>query len=103
MEDIMEFIRKTYPSQSGIIYCLSRNDCETVAETLTVRNFKYVPFNKFVKKNGFSAAFYHANIPPEERVSIQKQWLNDEVLIIVATIAFGLGSTFQMHLIIRNQ
>lgn len=63
--------------QSGIIYCLSRNDCEEVAN--------------YLLEQGISTAFYHANMPPESRSQIQESWMNDETKVIVATIAFGLG------------
>jgi bloom syndrome protein len=77
LEDMAEFIKKHYPGKSGIVYCLSRKDCEQVAEQL--RNFN------------INAEFYHANVSNEERSVIQQRWLEDEINVIVATIAFGLG------------
>lgn len=44
------------------------------------------------QKAQLSAEFYHADMTPEDRTRVQKQWLNDQTKIIVATIAFGLGT-----------
>ena len=65
------------PDSSGIIYCLSRKSCETVATKL--------------REKGFSAAFYHAGMDPAERARIQEAFLRDDVRIMCATIAFGMG------------
>ncbi|KAJ0800851.1 putative DNA helicase [Helianthus annuus] len=77
LEDIDKFIRGTHFDQCGIIYCLSRMDCEKVAEKL--------------KEYGHKAAFYHASMDPELRASVQKQWSKDEINVICATVAFGMG------------
>lgn len=63
--------------QSGIIYCLSRKSAEQVASSL--------------QKKGFSAKPYHAGLNHEERARIQESFVFDEVPIICATIAFGMG------------
>ncbi|MFS7919646.1 putative DNA helicase [Helianthus anomalus] len=52
-------------------------DCEKVAEKL--------------KEYGHKAAFYHASMDPELRASVQKQWSKDEINVICATVAFGMG------------
>eukprot|EP01132_Coremiostelium_polycephalum_P007487 gene7487-9201_t len=75
--DIYDFICKTYPGKSGIIYCLSINDCEKVADDL--------------KKRGLKVGVYHGKLEPDVRQSVQNQWTRDIVKIIVATIAFGMG------------
>lgn len=62
---------------SGIIYCLSRNSVEGIAEDL--------------QSEGFSALPYHAGLDKESRDRNQEAFLNDEAKIIVATIAFGMG------------
>ncbi|KAG2220360.1 hypothetical protein INT45_010746 [Circinella minor] len=75
--DIVSFIRK-YPNNSGIIYCISRKQCEDVAETL---------FTDF----GINADHYHAALEAEERMRVQKEWQEGRIQVIVATIAFGMG------------
>jgi ATP-dependent DNA helicase RecQ len=62
---------------SGIIYCQSRDGTERLAERL--------------RADGFSATAYHAGLDPEERRGRQDAFIRDEVRIIVATIAFGMG------------
>lgn len=68
---------KEHKGKSGIIYCLSRKKVEEIAQLLNV--------------NGFSAAPYHAGLDPDVRIKNQDDFLNEEVNIIVATIAFGMG------------
>ncbi|CAG7822773.1 unnamed protein product [Allacma fusca] len=77
IEDIANLINTRFPKQSGIIYCLTIKDCEEVSEKL--RTFK------------IRAARYHAQLEPEKRTEIQKKWYNNEVQVIVATVAFGMG------------
>ncbi len=70
-------ILSRHHGESGIIYCLSRNSCEEVAEKLEF--------------DGFSAASYHAGMEKEIRTKVQEDFKKDKVNIIVATIAFGMG------------
>ncbi|KAL4588461.1 hypothetical protein LXL04_001352 [Taraxacum kok-saghyz] len=77
MEDIDKFIKDNHYDECGIVYCLSRNDCEKVAKKL--------------QEFGHKATFYHGNMDPDERASVQKMWSKDEVNIICATVAFGMG------------
>jgi len=65
------------PGQSAIIYCFSRKGAEKVAADLRV--------------NGINAAAYHAGLSPDERSRIQERFIRDQVPIITATIAFGMG------------
>ena len=62
---------------SGIVYALSRKRVEEVAASL--------------RDQGFSAAAYHAGLSAETRREVQEQFIRDEVLIVVATVAFGMG------------
>ncbi|MGE0770973.1 MAG: DNA helicase RecQ [Cyclobacteriaceae bacterium] len=75
-KQLIKFL-KDNKGKSGIIYCLSRKKVEEIAELLNV--------------NGFKAAPYHAGLDPDVRVKNQDDFLNEEVDIIVATIAFGMG------------
>jgi len=68
---------KEHKGKSGIIYCLSRKKVEEIAQLLNV--------------NGFKAAPYHAGLDPDVRMKNQDDFLNEEVDIICATIAFGMG------------
>ncbi|XP_003413923.1 recQ-like DNA helicase BLM isoform X1 [Loxodonta africana] len=76
--DCLEWIRKHHPYDSGIIYCLSRRECDTMAETL--------------KKNGLAALAYHAGLSDCARDEVQHKWINqDGCQVICATVAFGMG------------
>lgn len=66
-----------YKNQPAIIYCFSRKNTETLAERLSDEGFRALP--------------YHAGIDAERRKSTQEKFIRDEVSIIVATIAFGMG------------
>ena len=76
IKDIIKFIKKG-GNKSGIIYCLSRNSTEELAEVLQV--------------NGINAAAYHAGLDAAVRSERQDQFLMEDVDVIVATIAFGMG------------
>jgi ATP-dependent DNA helicase RecQ len=75
-KEIIKFILAN-PRKSGIIYCLSRKKVEELAETLKVNGIKALP--------------YHAGMDAVTRSSNQDQFLMEEVEVIVATIAFGMG------------
>lgn len=75
-KEIIKFILAR-PGKSGIIYCLSRKKVEQLAETLKVNGIKVLP--------------YHAGMDAMTRSSNQDQFLMEEVDVIVATIAFGMG------------
>ena len=74
--DIIKFIKQN-PGKSGIIYCLSRKKVEELAELLNV--------------NGIRALPYHAGLDAKTRAENQDKFLMEEVDVIVATIAFGMG------------
>lgn len=74
--DIIRFIKNS-PGKSGIIYCLSRKKVEDLTETLRI--------------NDISALAYHAGMDAATRAANQDAFLHEEVDVIVATIAFGMG------------
>jgi ATP-dependent DNA helicase RecQ len=76
IKDIIKYI-KNNPGKSGIVYCLSRKKVEEIAETLVV--------------NGIRALPYHAGLDSSTRRQNQDDFLMEEVEVIVATIAFGMG------------
>uniref|UniRef100_A0A8C8GES9 RecQ-like DNA helicase BLM n=1 Tax=Oncorhynchus tshawytscha TaxID=74940 RepID=A0A8C8GES9_ONCTS len=77
-EDCIDWIKKNYPRDSGIVYCLSRNDCDNMADSL--------------QRAGILALAYHAGINDKDREYVQTKWINqDGCQVICATIAFGMG------------
>ena len=72
----LDFLKK-YPDQSGIIYCLTRRQVDELAA--------------FLKANNFSVLPYHAGLEDGERRRNQELFIKDDVQIMVATIAFGMG------------
>lgn len=76
VKEIIKYI-KNNPGKSGIIYCLSRKKVEEMAEVLQVNGIKALP--------------YHAGMDPTTRSENQDKFLMEEVDVIVATIAFGMG------------
>lgn len=75
--DIINLIKISYGKASGIIYCLSRKDCETTAEKLQMSNIK--------------AICYHAGLTDKVRERVQQDWITDKYKVVCATIAFGMG------------
>src|SRR5699024_11270461 len=74
--DITRFVKKN-EGKSGIIYCLSRKRVEELAKILQVNGIKAVP--------------YHAGLDAKTRVKHQDMFLMEDVDVVVATIAFGMG------------
>ncbi len=77
LQKLNDFITDNYPNESGIVYCLSRKKTEDTAKSL--------------RKSKFKAYAYHAGLSLSVREDIQNKFLNDKKIIIVATIAFGMG------------
>ncbi|MBO5252156.1 MAG: DNA helicase RecQ [Bacteroidaceae bacterium] len=75
-KDVIKFI-KANAGKSGIIYCLSRKKVEELAEIL--------------KANGINASAYHAGMDSSVRSSVQDDFIKENIDVIVATIAFGMG------------
>lgn len=77
LDQLDEFIKTNHPKDTGIVYCLSRSKVERIAEALNKRGYPAVP--------------YHAGLSQEERSKNQERFNQDEHIIVVATIAFGMG------------
>ncbi len=76
-QQLLRFLQKEHPDDAGIVYCLSRKRVEDVAEWLS--------------SQGRKALSYHAGMSAEQRKNHQSRFLKEEGVIIVATIAFGMG------------
>lgn len=76
MEQLCHFVA-AQKGKSGIVYCNSRHKSEKIAEAL--------------KKRGISAEFYHAGMAFSERERVQRAFQRDDIQVVVATIAFGMG------------
>jgi ATP-dependent DNA helicase RecQ len=74
---LMRFLREEQVGNSGIVYCLSRNKVEQIAEWLSSENLTALP--------------YHAGLPANVRQKNQERFLREDNIIMVATIAFGMG------------
>ncbi|WP_425247772.1 DNA helicase RecQ [Streptomyces sp. NEAU-NA10] len=76
-KQLLSFLREEHPGDAGIVYCLSRNSVEKTAE--------------FLSRNGIEAVPYHAGLDAGTRAAHQARFLREEGLVVVATIAFGMG------------
>jgi len=76
-QQLFKFIKEEHQGDSGIVYCLSRRKVEEVASWL--------------EQKGFTALPYHAGMPAAKRMKNQRQFMKEENVIMVATIAFGMG------------
>ena len=75
--EIIELLKGKFIDQTGIIYCFSRKQCETMVEKM--------------KSYNLPAAYYHAGMSKISRDQTQNEWIGGKYKIIVATIAFGMG------------
>lgn len=76
VKEIVRYV-KNHPGKSGVIYCLSRKKVEEIAEVLNINGIKALP--------------YHAGLDAKVRAQTQDKFLMEDVDVIVATIAFGMG------------
>jgi ATP-dependent DNA helicase RecQ len=76
-KQLLAFLREEHPGDAGIVYCLSRNSVERTAE--------------FLAANGIAAVPYHAGLDGSTRAAHQSRFLREDGLVVVATIAFGMG------------
>ncbi|MEU1045163.1 DNA helicase RecQ [Streptomyces sp. NPDC005897] len=76
-KQLLSFLREEHPGDAGIVYCLSRNSVEKTAE--------------FLSRKGVEAVPYHAGLDAGTRAAHQSRFLREEGLVVVATIAFGMG------------
>lgn len=76
-KQLLRFLREEHAGDAGIVYCLSRNGVEKTAE--------------FLCRNGIEAVPYHAGLDSGTRAAHQARFLREEGLVVVATIAFGMG------------
>jgi len=75
-EAILRLVRAR-PGQSGIVYCLSRKSADSTAE--------------FLSRRGVRAGAYHAGMEGPARAEVQEAFRRDEIDVVVATVAFGMG------------
>jgi ATP-dependent DNA helicase RecQ len=76
-QQLLGFLKAEHPEDAGIVYCLSRKKTEETAYWL--------------QQQGFNALPYHAGLPAATRADHQSRFLREESVIVVATIAFGMG------------
>ncbi|WP_084473698.1 DNA helicase RecQ [Deinococcus ficus] len=76
-QQLLDFIRSEHPGDAGVVYCLSRKSVEDTAQWL--------------KTEGLEVVAYHAGLSQQERSRAQERFLKEEGIIVVATVAFGMG------------
>ncbi|MEQ8264926.1 DNA helicase RecQ [Pseudohaliea sp.] len=76
-QQLLRFLREEHPRDAGIVYCLSRRKVDETA--------------RWLRQQGFDALPYHAGLDSTERAANQARFLREEGLVMVATIAFGMG------------
>jgi RecQ family ATP-dependent DNA helicase len=74
---IVAYIRQRFRDATGIVYCMTKAECEIMAD--------------FLRDNGVTAAYYHAGQPKGERKTVQAAWLQGQIKVVCATIAYGMG------------
>lgn len=76
-DDMVTFIKETYPQDAGIVYTFSKKDANNVAAALC--------------DYGVIARAYHSDVSPKNKELVHRSWMRNQTQVVVATIAFGLG------------
>ena len=76
IKELVNFLQR-HPDEAGIVYCLTRKAAEDLASVLSTKHFK--------------ASAFHAGMPSEAKSWVHRAFLNDEINIVCATVAFGMG------------
>ena len=76
-QQLLDFIQSEHPGDAGVVYCLSRRSVEETA--------------LWLQEQGLPVVAYHAGLSQQERSLAQERFLNEEGIIVVATVAFGMG------------
>ncbi|XP_015186899.1 PREDICTED: Bloom syndrome protein homolog isoform X2 [Polistes dominula] len=76
-DEVIAMIKTKCKNQCGIVYCLSRKDCDDYALQM--------------RKNNIKAQSYHAGLTDNQRSDVQGRWISEEIRVVCATIAFGMG------------
>ncbi|EGR29257.1 hypothetical protein IMG5_159830 [Ichthyophthirius multifiliis] len=78
IQHMVTFIKEKFNRQSGIIYCCTKKDTRSLSEELT-------------KKHGINSCYYNSKLSDSEKDKVQNLWMQNDIQIICATIAFGMG------------
>ncbi|XP_042752556.1 ATP-dependent DNA helicase Q-like 1 isoform X2 [Lactuca sativa] len=78
LKQLGKLVSDRFKNSSGIVYCLSKNECAEVSKFLN-------------EKCKIKTVFYHAGLSARQRVAVQQKWHTGEVHVVCATIAFGMG------------
>ncbi|XP_068611493.1 ATP-dependent DNA helicase Q1 [Brachionichthys hirsutus] len=76
-DDVASLIKTRYRDQSGIVYVFSQKDAESMSSDL--------------QKRGIVACPYHGNMEPEQKTRVHRKWSSNQIQVVVATVAFGMG------------
>lgn len=78
LKQLGQLLRDRFKNLSGIVYCLSKNECVEVSKFLN-------------EKFKIKAVYYHAGLSARQRIAAQQKWHSGEAHVVCATIAFGMG------------
>uniref|UniRef100_H2ZMJ5 ATP-dependent DNA helicase n=1 Tax=Ciona savignyi TaxID=51511 RepID=H2ZMJ5_CIOSA len=88
VQDMADTIKENFNGQSGIIYCISCRNCTDVSNSLA--------------RCGIKTGVYHARCSAKKKTEIHQQWLNNEIQVICATVAFGMGINKPVRFVIHH-